>query len=271
MKFSMIRSGWGRRWAISAILILSVSVCAAQQPPSFAEPGSGRKVSSYEVTLPVSRDKTQIFHIPGDCRTSVANAWASGAWQWGGRVARSIWWKVHRDCDFYTFLFNVPQQITHDFVSEYDFMNAELTDLPTILRCQNGNMSPACEQLPSDFPDFSRFLPMMPAIAANDAVQFSQPDPCQTCRVKEGIFRGHIIQEGDRYRCTQNPDAPGFRIIAIDYADLNGDGYRDAILRLFPLGIGRRMAPLVLPLTRFQADGEFSIPLNISMPGEPGR
>ena len=43
-------------------------------------------------------------------------------------------------------------------------------------------------------------------------------------------------------------------------ADINGDGYLDAMLRLAPLGHGAIRVPLVLPLTRLSADGPLQVP-----------
>jgi hypothetical protein len=46
----------------------------------------------------------------------------------------------------------------------------------------------------------------------------------------------------------------------VDYADVNGDGYMDATLKIIPLGPGARRIPLILPLTRTQPEGPFRIP-----------
>jgi hypothetical protein len=46
----------------------------------------------------------------------------------------------------------------------------------------------------------------------------------------------------------------------VDYADINGDGYMDAVLRFLPSGPGSIRRTIFLPVTRFSADGEFQLP-----------
>ncbi|MEN8178080.1 MAG: hypothetical protein ABFS39_05610 [Pseudomonadota bacterium] len=153
----------------------------------------------------------------------------------------------------------------YDFVSGYDFMNAELYDIPLWLNCdeatEKNNHSKACkENFTLGIKDFSFFFPWR----KEDKRPLKETP--QTCRINNGIFRGRVTYDQTGIHCVQDSNEPGFRIIAIDYADVNGDDYLDAILRLIPLGRGVSRAPIVLPLTRKEPDGTFTIPQNLPGP-----
>ena len=64
----------------------------------------------------------------------------------------------------------------------------------------------------------------------------------------------------DGMRCASRNSQPSLRLIAVDYADINGDGYLDAVLRFVPIGPGAARSPLILPLTRTSPDGAFETP-----------
>ena len=230
----------------------------------FSAPYSGEKVSSYDVTLPITRNKNERFSIPDDCQ-AVLDAFSAGADRWGNRVERSIWMKVQMDCDYVRFLDNFPHPPLHDFVSNYDFMNAEFQDIALWSSCMDATgenrQSPACKEIQNRTrSDFSTFL----AWKKQDEPPI--PETSVTCRIDNGIFRGRVIYDPTGTHCVQAPNMPGFRIIAIDYADVNGDDFLDAILRLIPLGRGVRRVPLILPLTRTEPDGVFTIPRNLPGP-----
>ncbi|MEW8014078.1 MAG: ferric uptake regulator family protein [Candidatus Sedimenticola endophacoides] len=244
------------RIASALILVGHGAVQAAD--PSFAEPRSGKKVSSYEVELPVARDARALFRIPGDCALAVENAWLAGAQQWGGWVDRSIWWKVRRDCDYMRFLAASPPPPMHDFVRGYDYRNAYLSDLSPGLRC---GADAGCLERQRDEADISSLLPRSAPFGLARGRDSSAP-----CRLENGVFRGWLDESGAGGRCVMDRASPGFRILAVDYADVNGDGYQDVVLRVVALGAGMRRAPQIVPLTRTAPDGPFSIPENVTIP-----
>ncbi|HXK55125.1 MAG TPA: ferric uptake regulator family protein [Gammaproteobacteria bacterium] len=239
---------------------------ANHTPLSFAEPYSGKKVSGYQVTLPVKRSEKRLFNVPEACE-EVVSAFTSGASQWGTRIEQRMWWKVWRDCQYYGFLHRFPQKTVVDYVSNYDFMNAYLRDIPMGARCANvvdpANV-PGCEPFPPGIPDPSRFLPFVDRGTEKPELDVAP------CRIKDGIFRGRIVQDQDGLHCEPDESAPGFRVISVDHADVNGDGYLDVVLRLIPLGHHTGRAPLLLPLTRTQPDGIFTVPRGTALPEVPG-
>lgn len=231
----------------------------------FAEPYTGKKVTGYELTLPVSRTEERKFSVPGGCAEAL-QAIAAGAAQWGTGVQRRIWWKVEHDCRYFAFLNRYNTDTVQDFVSDYDFMNAFLRDLPTSARCRRPDVSPddpACKPIPPGVPDLSLFLPFVDRGPETPRLDVSP------CRLQNGIFRGHVINDRTGIHCEADPSAPGFRVISVDYADVNGDAYLDVVLRLVPLAPGASRTPLVLPLTRTRPDGAFSIPDAVKLPIAP--
>ena len=61
---------------------------------------------------------------------------AAGAMQWGSPVEKRVWLKVADDCDYNAFLHRYPSEQIQDFVTGYDFRNADLADL-LVARCEN--------------------------------------------------------------------------------------------------------------------------------------
>lgn len=241
---------------------LASLVGAADLQPYFAEPLSGQRVQSYQIELMLTRSEKRTFTIPQECQ-SLSSALISGAGQWGGRIDRRMWLKVDDDCRYYSFLQSGNRQPSHDYVSNYDFWNAKISDLP---------LHPGCDPIlflsnPAACP------PPMPGVP-DFFEQLSPPDGFNSedrrgdgyCQFEDGVFRGHIIPEGTSLRCIPNKHASGFRILSVDYADVNKDGYMDAVLRMIPLGSGFSPVPLILPLTRTDANSAFAIPRGADFP-----
>ena len=88
----------------------------------------------------------------------------------------------------------------------------------------------------------------------------------EPCRLDNGIFRGWMVADTAGTHCIPDANAPGFRVISVDYADVNGDGVLDVVLRLVPLAPGTSRIPLILPLTRTAPDSALEIPTQITMP-----
>ena len=75
-----------------------------------------------------------------------------------------------------------------------------------------------------------------------------------TCRISRGVFRGHVLVDDTGLRCRFDRRAPGIRVMSVDYADVNGDGWLDAVLRFVPVGPRTSRRPVVVAYTRKGAD-----------------
>ncbi len=242
-------------------LMLALPALAGDTPLqlSFAKPGSGEKVSSYQVKLLINRRDEQAFDIPAEC-PSVLAARSMGADRWGSRLDRTLWAKVANDCEYYEFIRAYRHPVAHDFVSGYDFRNASFSDFPLAAGCgdQASGMPPppGCMPLPPGFTDFAGLIPF------RDGEASIPPGLDQVCRIEDGVFHGFLSQGPAGVRCipSHHSHDPGFRLLSVAFADVNLDGYQDAVLRLVPLGRGVSHTPILLPLTRFSEDGALVVP-----------
>ncbi len=247
---------FSRRLPIVALTLLLVLVQSnAWSDPHFRAPYSGERVETYEITLPVSAQHKETFHIPRDCDLA-QNAVRLGADQWGTRVERRVWDKVMQDCYYVAFLQRARTQVAHDFVSDFDFRNSDLRELAAAAGCDNAK--DRCESLPPGFVELKQVLTHGP----RESEEGVKPS-AEQCRVENGVFRGWVSFQPDGMKCLLDRHANGFRMVAIDYADVNADGYLDAVIRLVPLGRGLRHHPLILPLTRTTPGGPFSVPQHL--------
>jgi hypothetical protein len=228
----------------------------------FYEPGSGRRVTHYTLELPVNKEQRQSFLIPDDCDAAM-QAINEGAARWGSIVDRRFWRKLEGDCRHHRILHRLPQRVIEDHVSGYDFMNAKLSDLPIDPRCIGPDQA-GCNPLATDAFGMLLYFPLTQQVTAPPAGV-----ECTQCEFKDGLLRGRIFSEEDSISCEAVPYGPSLRLIAVDFADINGDGFLDAVLRFIPVGPGSMRAPLTLPLTRFDDSEPFTVP-ETTLPPRPG-
>jgi len=249
---------------ISALLgVPSVVSAGDMHKAFFYEPGSGRRVTHYTLELPVNREETQAFLIPDDCDAAM-QAINEGATRWGSIVDRRFWRKLEGDCRHHRILHRLPQRVIEDHVSGYDFMNARLSDLPIDPRCMSPDQA-GCNPLATDAFGMLLYFPLTQHVTAPPAGV-----ECSQCEFKDGLLRGRIFSGEDGISCEAVPYGPSLRLIAVDFADINGDGFLDAVLRFVPVGPGANRAPLTLPLTRFDESSAFTVPETAPTPPLPG-
>jgi hypothetical protein len=241
-------------FGIPALLIMPGMVDAGDGHQAyFFEPRSGRRVTHYTVELSVKREQAQAFLIPDDC-DQVIQSIDEGTTYKGSIIDRHLWKKVEGDCRHHRFLHRIPQRVIEDHVSDYDFMNARLSDLPIDPRCASPDQA-ACNPLATDAFGMLRNFPLTQPVTAPPA-----DADCTECEFKDGLFRGRIFSDKDGISCEAAPYGPSLRLVAVDFADINGDGFLDAVLRFVPVGPGSNRTPLTLPLTRFDGSEPFSVP-----------
>ncbi len=229
--------------------LCSMTAFGAENTLYFAEPSTGRKVERYAIELPVSKRELQTFDIPGDC-LAIVRAVDQGSMFRGSIVDRRLWHKVESDCHYYRFLNRYPLNPIEDFVSGFDFMNADLQALPFTDACrrlgQKGSLA-SCLTL-EETPIGSAQDHPMPDPGVDSPVR---------CQLDDGVLRARIHIENDTLICRSNGNKPTLRLINVDYADLNGDRVLDAVLRFVPIGRGSIRVPFFLPLTRSSSSDDF--------------
>ena len=240
------------------LFVMAGNVAAGEAHEAFfAEPTSGRKVTHYLIDLPVRLDQRETFNIPDDC-DKVMRAINGGVTYKGNIIDRRLWKKTESDCRYHGFLNRHPQHVIEDHVSGYDFRNARLVDLPLDQRCaaSGPHSDPAnCNPASVDRFGMLRHFPI-----ATPVDETRDRADCIPCAFRNGRFRGYAFLGQNGVRCKIDANAPGVRLIAVDFADINGDRVLDAVLRFIAIGPGNNRAPLVLPLTRFEDSAPFTVP-----------
>ena len=245
---------------LAATILASPSTTAG--PAFYVEPTSGRPVTAYTATLAVSGGERREIAIPGEC-DEVRRLLAEGQADTARVLDRRLWIKIEEDCWFDRFLNRHPGSEITDFVSGYDFMNARVEDLPVEGGCSlaegdAGTPSEASCRTASSSHGLVRNFPIPgtpPTVATSP--------PGGSCRLKNGVFYGELFIGRDGLHCMERDGSPSLRLIAVDFADVNGDRFLDAVLRFVPIGPNALRAPLILPLTRTEADGRFHVPAGL--------
>lgn len=146
----------------------------------------------------------------------------------------------------------------HDFVSQYDFANAALDDLPWelhLLCVFSDEYWDYCESVRKQHPDWNYL-----------EFNFPNPEPRRyervdeaTCRLTGGIFTGELTVSNGTVFSESGDFNDGFQICDIGFTDVNQDGFMDAVLLLVQQGGGSARVSGVYVLTRKQSIGRFSL------------
>jgi hypothetical protein len=245
---------------LAAAQVVSNDLEAASENPAlcyFAEPRTGKKVLSYEIELSLDRESRRNFAIPAEC-PEVLGLFDRGEAYKGSVMDRRFWMKTANDCRYYQLLRRHPKRPLEDYVSDFDFQNARLDILP---------YNPGCIRIGADDAELECHPTIVDPFGARqqfpliDAPPAAEPDAqAQACVLRDGVFTGHIYADGQGLHCLPGSDAPSLRMVGVDFADINGDGVMDAILRFLPAGPGSIRRTIFLPVTRFSEDGEFRLP-----------
>lgn len=243
-------------WLLLMTLSLGSTAMADYSKPFFAEPTTGRKVSSYTVELSVSREQQRAFAVPEQCTEAIDAIRRNAAYK-GSVLERRLWMKIEADCGYFQLLQLHPRRGLDDYVSNYDFANSALDVLPYELVCANvddGGETVRCIPSITDTYGKKREFPLM-----GKGSHLGQDQHETACRLKNGVFHGRIFVDAEGLRCA-NDDRATLRLVGVDYADINGDRVLDAVLRFVPIApeFGRR--PFNLPVTRFTPCGPFQVP-----------
>ncbi len=238
------------------LLVFSLPLPADQDHFVFAMPFSGDKGTHYDIQLGFANNEVKKFHIPDDCNTimSMVNF---GAPNPINLIDRKLWFKSINDCRYVMMLhINEEGHPENDFVTNYDYFNARLADLPFSSQCKATDddiFQKQCASSEDDKPTIRSYFPFLEVLPNNtDTVT-------EECQFSDGVFRGSLVRTDQGIRCQQDRRAKGLRLISVDYTDLNDDSYMDVVLRIMPLGRGVSRFPILLPLTRFTPDTPFSL------------
>lgn len=239
-----------------ALVVAGAGAAAPEMPPvpSFAAPGSGHKVASYEVELPLNDTGAETATIPGDCANAM-RLLAGGRASTSNVVERRIWFKVESDCRYHGLINRHGQSVIADHVSGFDFFNARIDALPVDPRCATGRCNPRETDRLGRLRYFPLAEPLDPELAASGRAT------CGNCRLENGLFRGRLFIDTDgQVRCENGTPRPSVRLLSVDYADVNGDRVMDAVLRFVLLERGASRMPMVMALTREAPTGPFVQP-----------
>ncbi len=227
----------------------------------FSKPFSGKKVDHYELALEFPNNEKRKYLIPDDC-DKVINEVSFGSPHPVDVIGRNLWNKVVNDCRYVSIMPPKREKVENDFVSDYDYFNARLRDLPFSSECEASDdpvFRRECFEKTGDKLSISSLFPFLEISSKIDGAHVEE------CSFTEGVFRGRLIRTESGIRCQADKRAKGLRLLSVDHGDLNHDGYEDVVLRIMPLGRGVSRLPILLPLTRYDDKTPFSIPKGVSV------
>ncbi len=168
----------------------------------------------------------------------------------------NAWIGQEAQTEFAKTMKKVDRASAHDFVSQYNFTNAALEDLPWELHqltVAGDEYFNYCDYVQKQHPNWNY-------------LEFNFPDPeprryervdKTTCRLTDGIFTGELIVSNRMVSAASGDFNSGFKICDIGFTDVNRDGFMDAVLLLSQEGYGSAKVSGVYVLTRKQAGVKF--------------
>jgi len=244
------------KFMMATLLFWCLPLQAEKDRFTFALPFSGDKGSQYDVELGFANNETRKFRIPDDC-SNIMNMVNYGSGNPVNLIDRKLWFKSINDCRYVMMLhMNEQSHPENNFVDDYDYFNARLVDLPFSAECKGTDEEiflQQCEQGKDGKPTIRSYFPFLEVLSNDANIETEE------CRFTNGLFRGRLVRTEQGIRCQMDRRAKGLRLISVDYTDLNNDNFMDVVLRIIPLGRGTSRFPIVLPLSRFAPDTQFSI------------
>jgi len=156
----------------------------------FAEPTSGKPVSRYAVELSINGEQQRRrFEIPDEC-TEVKRLFEQRRADTTRIVDRRLWGKVSEDCWFHAFLNRHPFRGITDYVTDYDFKNANLADLPIDSDCASDSPDDAligCNPAAADRHGLLRHFPL----SVLEGLGHDHPAAVD-CLLRDGVFFGRL-------------------------------------------------------------------------------
>ncbi len=220
----------------------------------FAEPYTGQRVEHYQVTLVLDDGKQKLFSLPQEC-TVLSQRLNSNGLRWAGVVEQRLLEKLRIDCSYFQLVTANTEPVQYDYVSQYDYKNALVSDFPFIKDC----LTDALLCVPAHEMGTGRLMGMLDGMRRRISSVMHDVEAI-ACRFKNGVFRGWLYQTSNgEWLCRTMKHAPGFRLLSADVANVDGDDYQDMVLRLLPLGRGSGHFPVVFPVTRKSEQGVFEL------------
>lgn len=231
-----------------AACLTAPNAAFAKPQPIFAEPGSGRPVTGYELSLPTTSGQ-KVFQVPSDCDV-IETLYRVGDAARDRVMERRLWLKATGDCRYFALLHGNEGRDQVDYLAGYDFDALSLDDLPDDILCSGspvGWCGVGREMADSAQPLFDPL---------NADRQYEDRTPCN---LVDGRLRAEIWRGAESLVCVSNPRA-SLRLIGWDAADIDGDGIRDRILRLILISPAHGRRSLRLPLTRLGPEAPLTVP-----------
>ena len=166
---------------------------------------------------------------------------------WIGQEAKTEFAKTLRKGD---------RSPANDFVSQYDFANAALEDLPWELHqltVAGDEYFDYCDYVKKQHPDWNYLEFNFPD---REPRRYEKVEKA-TCRLTDGAFTGELIVSNGTVSATSGDFDRGLKICDIGFTDVNRDGFMDAVLLLVQEWYGSARVSGVYVLTRKQSGGRF--------------
>lgn len=197
------------------------------------------------ITFENGKGDKRTFNFPKDCADyKKFNQVVAGNY-WADQATSNDISGLSYQCDKYDLMEQEKKDQSkigsdHDFVSKYDFMNMSLDDISYQILC-SGVMSKdgeeACSKIEKDEKKMGKgdYYSYLDVSLNGDVKQTRLLPRDKNCRLKDGKFQGVIDTVNAIVKCnkSEGDDAEsdkGVVVYSVRFADVNKDGFLDAIL-----------------------------------------
>ena len=251
-----------RKFALPILaMVLLVSGAQANEPIIYREPGTFRQVAPYELKLKVDSEVIS-YSIPQSCG-DLTKKRGDVETVYGSMMEIRDLVATYSICSRYLLMMQANLKPRWDYVSELDYLNMPLSEIPYEFSCL-GVMNAEGEEKCNAATEHQLYV--FTDYFGNKTKEMSYVENCRlnggSISISASALDSLTGPPGGNFSCAlagEDEIGYGFQLTSVSFADINRDNYMDAIVSVVEIGPHSGTGSGTFILTRFHSDDWFKI------------